>query len=66
MTRFMLEFYLAGLLLIVLALVTSAIFGGGKRFRDPIHYLVAILWPVALFSARGRNVLVSIIKGTQS
>jgi hypothetical protein len=66
MARVMLEFYLAGLLFLVLALAVSAILGGGKRFRDPIDYVFAALWPLSLFSARGRHALISIIKGTQS
>lgn len=61
-----LELYLAGIVLLILGLATSSLLGGGKRYRDPLDYVFAILWPVSLFSARGRTALLSIIKGTQS
>lgn len=61
-----LELWLAGIVMLILALATSSLLGGGKRYRDPLDYVFAILWPVSLFSARGRNALISIIKGTQS
>lgn len=63
--RILLICWLAGIVTLVLALATSAIFGGGKRFRDPVDYVFALFWPVALFSARGRIALLSIIRGTQ-
>jgi hypothetical protein len=66
MTRLALELWLAGVLLMVFALITSAFLGGGKKYRDPLDYLFALLWPLSLFSARGRLALISIIKGTQS
>lgn len=66
MGRLFLEIWVAGIFMLALALVTSAMFGGGKRFRDPLDYAFAVFWPVSLFSARGRIALISIIKGTQS
>lgn len=65
MGRILLELWVAGIAMLLLALVTSALFGGGKRFRDPLDYVFAVFWPVSLFSARGRLALTSIIKGTQ-
>lgn len=61
-----LELWLAGIVALILALITSAFLGGGKKYRDPLDYLFALFWPISLFSARGRTALLSIIKGTQS
>lgn len=64
--RILLQLWLAGIVTLLFALGTSALFGGGKRFRDPLDYVFALFWPASLFSARGRLALISIIKGTQS
>lgn len=64
--RILLELWAAGVFVLALGLLTSLAFGGGKKFRDPLDYLFALLWPLSLFSARGRIALLSIIKGTQT
>lgn len=61
-----LELWLAGIVMLILALATSSLLGGGKRYRDPLDYVFALFWPVSLFSARGRTALLSMLKGTQS
>lgn len=60
-----LELWLAGIVMLLFALITSSLFGGGKRYRSPSDYVFALFWPISLFSARGRAALLAIIKNTQ-
>jgi hypothetical protein len=63
--RVALGLWIAGFLFIALGALTMYFFGVTPRKQLEKQIGCALIWPVMIFSAAGRSVLLSIIKDTQ-
>jgi hypothetical protein len=63
--RIVLGVWIAVSLFLIVAAITMRLFGATTQVQIGRHIASALVWPLLLFSSKGRSALLAIIKDTQ-